>query len=156
MHRSTFRRIVVASLILVSALFSLACGAAALSGQSPTPSDAVQYDFKYPGKITSEQDAIDAVLAFMQSETKSDEARLYTAEYLMAVPDKKARPGMAPEGQTWYVTFSMDRKPDGGEGEKAYWNAAAWVVFSDGKVMPSSRHNGNAARILQDLRNASR
>jgi len=155
MHRSILRYTVLIGFVVGTALFSLACGAAALPGQNSTTTDTVRYDFKYTGKVASEQDAANAVLAFLQSEIKSDQARLYMAEYLLAVPGRDGKPNMTSEGQTWYVTFSMDRKPDSEEGEKPYWGTAAWVVFSDGKVLPSSRHNGNAARIVQDLRNAS-
>ena len=56
---------------------------------------------------------------------------------------------------TVMLSMNMDRKPDSGQGEKQYWESAAWIVFKDGKVLPSSRHAGNATRILLDLRASS-
>ncbi|MEW6033279.1 MAG: hypothetical protein AB1603_00295 [Chloroflexota bacterium] len=141
-------------LVLSPTLALIACGTPSSSAPNATADDVLKSDFRYTGKLDTEKDALDAVLAFLHSEADSDAAKLYLSEYLMVVSYKYVKP--SEDKQTWYVSFLMDRKPSAEDGEKPYWDGAAWVAFKDGKVMPSSRHNSNAVRIIQDLRVASR
>ena len=36
-----------------------------------------------------------------------------------------------------------------------YWRQASWNVFRDGRVIPSSKHEGNALRIEAELQELS-
>ncbi len=155
------RRVHVFLLLVVCVLGvvgSVSCGSKPAAAGGGSNVQAVTTDtiivFRYGGALSTNQDAIDAVLAFLQYEARSDAAGLYLAEYLMVANNRDAT--NTEDGLAWYATFTMDRKPDSSEGEKSYWSSAAWMVFKDGRVMNSSRHSGNANRILQDLRNASR
>ncbi|MBI2957569.1 MAG: hypothetical protein HYY32_01880 [Chloroflexi bacterium] len=147
-------RISALAILLIGLLAAGACGAppAGAAGKPPS-SKELNWDYKYPGKLDSEQQAIAAVLALLESEAKSDSSRLYLAEYKLVARNRVSV--QSDDKETWYVTLTMDRKPDSEQGEKPYWQSSAWMVFKDGKVLPSSRHGGNAARILTDLRGAS-
>ncbi|MDO8472750.1 MAG: hypothetical protein Q7T05_02920 [Dehalococcoidia bacterium] len=141
--------IVTLFLIALSLIFVGACGSppSAGVGSGSSSSQAIKWDFKYTGTLASDQDSVTAVMSFLQSEAKSNSGRVYLAEYLMVATSRVTE---ASDGN-WYITFGMDRKPDSEQGEKAYWDAAAWLVFKDGTVMPSDRHSGNATRIMTDL-----
>ena len=143
----------LAAMVALGLLLVTACGSPPATGGNSTSAQATRWDFKYAGKLSSDVDAVNAVLALLHAEAKNDDAKLYLAEYLMVVDNRVAKPG--DDQETWYVTLNMDRKPDSGQGEKQYWESAAWIVFKDGKVLPSSRHAGNATRILLDLRASS-
>ena len=143
-------RYVVAPFLALGLLLAAACGSAPSAGNNPASGQTTRWDFKYAGNLATDDDALKAVLALLHSEAKNDSGRLYLAEYLMVANNRVAAPG--DDQETWYVTLSMDRKPDSDQGEKQYWESAAWIVFKDGKVLPSSRHAGNATRILLDLR----
>lgn len=149
-YRAGLFLILIATLVLVGA-----CGSPPSSaiGGSSGGTQTAKSAFKYSGKLDADPDAILAVLAMLNSEAKSNAAKLYLAEYLMVARDRFPSP--SDDKQTWYVTFSMDRKADSDQGEKPYWESAAWMVFKDGTVMPSDRHAANATRILTDLRASS-
>lgn len=149
------RPIVIGTLlvIILSSILAGACGSPPSAGGSSGSSSnqAIKWDFKYTGTLASDQDSVTAVMSFLQSEAKSNSGRVYLAEYLMVATSHVTEA----TGGNWYVTFRMDRKPDSDQGERAYWDAASWLVFKDGTVMPSGRHSGNATRIMTDLRSST-
>ncbi|MBI2858617.1 MAG: hypothetical protein HYX90_06020 [Chloroflexi bacterium] len=140
------------ALLIVATGFLSACGSGAVSppGSPGSSKTAPASEYIYPGKLETDQDAVAAVAAFLQSEARNNDAIRYLAEYSMVVEKRVAR--LSDDKQAWYVTFSMDARPDADQGEKPYWESAAWFVFRDGKVMPSTRQGGHATKILLDLR----
>ncbi|GEM_PF-3789183 len=150
------RSVLIGTLCIIALVLVLAtaCGSAPSGVAGSESTKTASWDFTFPGKLESEKDAVAAVTAFLQSEARNDEARLYLAEYAMVARNRVAR--VSDDGSEWYVTFTMDGKSNADQGEKTYWESAAWMVFTNGKVMPSSRHGAHASRILLDLRAVSR
>src|SRR3990172_2350409 len=98
---------VLAAMVALSLLLVTACGSPPAPGGNSTSAQATLWDFKYPGKLGSDADEVNAVLALLHVEAKNDDAKLYLAEYLMVVDNRVAKPG--DDQETWYVTLNKAR-----------------------------------------------
>ena len=105
--------------------------------------------------ITTEDRVILAVYEHLLSQAEGYQAKVYLANFYATCDNWSAESELFKDGTSvWYVVVDMT----GGEGiwrEKTYWRQANWLVFQDGRVMPSNRLKANALRIEADLQELS-
>ncbi len=100
--------------------------------------------------ITSEDRAILAVYEHLLSQAETHEAKKYLAEFYAVSDNWSAESELYKDGSSiWYVLVDMtDVKT---WEERPYWQQASWLVYRDGRVIPSNRLQANALRIEADL-----
>jgi hypothetical protein len=104
--------------------------------------------------ISSEDRAILAVYEHLLSQAESHEAKTYLAEFSATSDNWAAVSELYKDGSsTFYVSVDMSGKTDW-DG-KSYWQQAGWLVYRDGRVIPSNRLQANALRIEADLQELS-
>ncbi len=85
----------------------------------------------------------------------SFEAKDYLAEFYTVSDNWSARSELLKDGTTvWHVEVDMSGVSPWRE--RPYWQQAAWLVYTDGRVIPSNRFSANALRIEADLQELSR
>ena len=104
--------------------------------------------------ISSEDKAILAVYEHLLSQAESAEAKVYLADFYATCDNWSAESELFKDGTSlWYVLVDMT-EVEGWEWHP-YWQQASWLVFLDGKVVPSRRIQANALRIEADLQELS-
>ena len=94
--------------------------------------------------------AIMAVHERLLSQAGSYEAKLYLADFYTACDNWSAQSEYFKDGSgTWHVV--VDMTTTGEWAFRPYWQQASWLVFKDGKVIPSNLFRANALRIEADL-----
>lgn len=123
--------------------------------ESPAPEEKAEEQASPPTTtITTEDRAILAVYESLLSQAESYQAKIYLADFYTTCDKWGAESELFKDGvSVWYVTVDMT------DIElwrwKSYWQQASWLVFRDGKVMPSNRFQANALRIEADLQELS-
>lgn len=104
--------------------------------------------------ISSEDKAILAVYEHLLSQAESAEAKIYLADFYATCDNWSTESELFKDGTSlWYVLVDMTEVK---EWEwHPYWQQASWLVFLDGKVVPSRRIQANALRIEADLQELS-
>ena len=90
-----------------------------------------------------------AVYEHLLSQAEEYQAKNYLASFYTTCDNWTAKSEFFKDGTcVWYVVVDMA----GIEAwkERAYWQQAGWLVFQDGKVIPSNRLKANALRIEAD------
>ena len=127
-------------------------------GQFPTATPAAE---EQPEEVAASPTVIDtrdrallAVYEHLLSKAESPEAKLYLADFYEYCNNWEVESEFFKDGSgTWYVLVDMT---DSGTWEwELYWIEASWLVFKDGKVMPSQLLQSNALRIEADLQELS-
>ena len=104
--------------------------------------------------ISSEDKAILAVYEHLLSHAGNAEAKMYLAEFYATCDNWTAETELFKDGTSlWYVLIDMTEVKDWAE--RPHWQQAGWLVFLDGKVVPSNRIQANALRIEADLQEIS-
>ena len=111
-------------------------------------------DYVVPQAYEWKDDAILAVYQHLLSQARTQEAKLYLADFYAACDNWKAESEFFKDGSgTWHIQVDMtetliwDRQ--------TYWKQASWFVFKDGRVIPSNLFKANALRIEADLQELS-
>ena len=100
--------------------------------------------------ILTRDAALLAVYQHLLSQAESHEAKIYLADFYTNCDNWSAESEFFKDGSgTWYVVVDMTGKKNWEL--KPYWQQASWLVFKDGKVIPSNRFQANALRIEADL-----
>ena len=100
--------------------------------------------------ITTRDAALLAVYQHLLSLAETPGAKTYLADFYTACDNWSAESEFFKDGSgTWYVVADMTGNKDWKW--KPYWQQAAWLVYRDGKVIPSTRFLANALRIEADL-----
>ncbi|MFC1913818.1 hypothetical protein ACFLXF_00880 [Chloroflexota bacterium] len=118
-------------------------------GEQPAPEEVTA-----PSTINSGDKAILAVYEHLLVQAESHEAKSYIADFYAVCDNWTAELERFKDGSSvWYVVIDMS------EAEPwewpTYWQQASWLVFKDGKVIPSNRQEGNALRIEAELQEMS-
>jgi len=104
--------------------------------------------------ITTEDRAILVVYEHLLSQAEGHKAKIYLAEFYATCDNWSAESELFKDGTSvWYVVVDMT-SIEAWE-DRPYWQQAGWLVFRDGKVMPSNRLKANALRIEADLQELS-
>ncbi len=104
--------------------------------------------------ITTDDRAILVVYECLLRQAESYQAKAYLANFYAACDNWSARSELSKDGTSlWYVVVDMTSIETWEE--RAYWQQAGWLVFRDGKVMPSNHFKANALRIEADLQELS-
>ncbi len=119
--------------------------------QPPEPEEKAEVETPSVA-IRTEDRAILAVYEHLLSQAESYQAKAYLADFYAACDKWSAESEIFKDGTSvWYVDMTGSKIL----GEKPYWQQASWLVFQDGKVMPSNRLRANALRIEADLQELS-
>lgn len=104
--------------------------------------------------ISTKDRSILAVYQHLLSQAESHKAKVYLAEFYTACDNWSAESELFKDGTSvWYVLVDMTGVE---EWEwSPYWQQASWLVFRDGRVIPSNRVQANALRIEADLQELS-
>ena len=135
---------------LLMALLGVVAGCEDFS-QYPTSPPAEQPEkTPPPAGVSSGDKAILVVYEHLLTQAGSHEAKSYLADFYTLCDNWTAETERFKDGSSvWYVVVDMSEK-EPWEWEP-YWQQAGWVVFRDGKVIPSQRFDANALRIEADL-----
>ena len=116
------------------------------------PEEEVEEGALPPTIIRTDDRAILVVHEHLLSQAESYKAKAYLADFYAACDNWSAESEIFKDGTSvWYVDMTGSKV----WGEKPYWQQASWLVFQDGKVMPSNRFKANALRIEADLQELS-
>jgi len=121
--------------------------------QSPEPEKAAEIEAT-PTTITTDDRAILAVHEHLLTQAESYQAKIYLHNFYYVCDKWSAKSEFLKDGTSvWYVVVDMtDIEP---WNERGYWQQASWLVFQDGKVIPSNRLEANALMIEADLQQAN-
>ena len=107
-----------------------------------------------PVAIRSGDRAILVVYEHLLSQAESYQAKVYLASFYAICDNWRAKSELFKDGTSvWYVTVNMTSIERWEE--RPYWQQAVWLVFQDGKVIPSYRLQANALSIEADLQKLS-
>ena len=103
-----------------------------------------------PTVISTKDAAMLAVYQRLLGQAESYEAKIYLADFYATCDNWSAQAEFFKDGSgTWYVI--VDETENVSWELRPYWQQASWLVFKDGRVVPSNRFNANALRIEADL-----
>ncbi len=78
------------------------------------------------------------------------DAKMYLSDFYTTCDNWTAKSDYFKDGSgTWHVTVDMTAAEEWAF--RPYWQQASWLVFKDGKVIPSNLFRANALRIEADL-----
>ena len=104
--------------------------------------------------ITTEDRAILAVYEHLLGQAGSHQAKAYLADFYAVCDNWKAESELLKDGTSlWYVTVDMSHAA--AWQERSYWQQASWLVYKEGRVIPSTRFQASALRIEADLEQLS-
>ena len=122
--------------------------------QPPEPEEKTEVVEASPIAIRTVDRATLAVYEHLLSQAESYQAKAYLADLYTVSDNWSAKSEIFKDGTSvWYVVVDMT-STEAWE-ERPYWQQAGWLVFQDGKVMPSNRLKANALRIEADLQELS-
>ncbi len=91
-----------------------------------------------------------AVYQHLLDEAGSYDAKMYLSDFYTTCDNWTVQSEYFKDGSgTWHVT--VDMTATGEWAFRPYWQEASWLVFKDGKVIPSNLFRANALRIEADL-----
>ncbi|MDZ4247456.1 MAG: hypothetical protein U1D67_10105 [Dehalococcoidia bacterium] len=121
---------------------------------TPAPTPAAVKSEPKRTLVLSEDKAMLVVQEYLLSKAVTAKAKTYLSEFYSSGLEWSARSELLKDGtRTWNVMLeAKDAKDDS---IKLHWKQAGWVVFDDGRVLPSPQYNANALRIETDLQELS-
>lgn len=115
-----------------------------------TPTPAPEPDRTTGTIINSKDTAILAVYQRLLDEAAGYDAKVYLSDFYTICDNWTAQSDYFKDGSgTWHVVVDMTAQEDWTY--RPYWQQASWLVFKDGKVIPSNLFQANALRIEADL-----
>jgi len=100
--------------------------------------------------VGSKDAAILAVYQRLLGEAEGYDAKIYLSDFYTTCDNWSAQSDYFKDGSgTWHVVVDMTSAEDWTF--RSYWQQASWLVFKDGKVIPSNLFQANALRIEADL-----
>ncbi len=100
--------------------------------------------------VNSRDAAILAVYQHLLDEAGSYDAKMYLSDFYTTCDNWTVQSDYFKDGSsTWHVVVDMTESEDWAF--RPYWQQASWLVFKDGKVIPSNLFQANALRIEADL-----
>lgn len=146
--------IIVTLLVLMLSTFS-GCADFGQFAPAEPPAEKPEAEKVVTSKVISSEDkAILAVYEHLLSQAGNAEAKIYLAEFYATCDNWTAETELFKDGTSlWYVLVDMTEVKDWAE--RPHWQQAGWLVFLDGKVVPSNRIQANALRIEADLQELS-
>ena len=147
------------SLILIILLAVTVTGCEDFGFPPPQPSEPeekteVEVPPIAPVAVRSGDRATQVVYEYLLSQAESYQAKDYLAEFYTTCDNWTAETELFKDGTSiWYVAVDMTTI-ETWEG-LPYWQQAGWLVFQDGKVVPSNRLKANALKIEADLQELS-
>jgi len=138
--------------LLAMAFFAVGCED---FGTFPTPEPTREPTVQPPSRFINTADrATLAVYEYLLELAESHEAKQYLAEFYTVSDNWSARSELLKDGTTvWHVEVDMSGVSPWTENRS--WQQAEWLVYTDGRVVPSNRFDANALRIEADLQELS-
>jgi hypothetical protein len=153
LHKRYIKPIIIISLLAGLVLTVTGCEEFGFSPTEPSETEE-KTEVEAPSSIAirTEDRAILAVHEHLLSQAESYQAKVYLADLYAACDNWTAEAEVFNDGTSvWYVDMTSSKVWGG----RAHWQQASWLVFQDGKVMPSNRLEANALRIEADLQELS-
>ena len=145
--------ILIVTLLAVLALAVTGCEDLGFPPSEP-PEETPEVEALPPTTITTADRAILAVHEHLVTLAEGYKAKVYLADFYATSDEWSAKSELFRDGTSvWYVVVNItgmevwEKKP--------YWQQACWLVFPDGKVVPSNRSQANALRIEADMQELS-
>ncbi len=157
MTLSNFKRhikpVLIITLLAVLALAVTGCEEFGFPPVEPAE-ETEEVEVLPPTTITTEDRAILAVHEHLFTLAESHQAKIYLADFYATCDAWNADSELFKDGTTvWYVVVSMRRMEV--REDRPHWEQACWLVFRDGRVVPSRRSQANALIIEADLQELS-
>jgi hypothetical protein len=143
-------------IVIITLLGVLALAVTACEDLGLTPAEDTTPEEEAPSAATinTADRAILVVQERLVSQAESYQAKVYLADFFTACDDWIASSDFLGDGTSiWYVVVNVTDVQ--AVEEKPHWQQVCWMVFADGKVMPSDRFQANALRIEADLQELS-
>ncbi len=100
--------------------------------------------------VNSRDAAILAVYQHLLDLAGGYDAKMYLSDFYTTCDNWTAQSSYFKDGTgTWHVTVDMTET--GEWAFRPYWQQASWLVFKDGRVIPSNLFRANGLRIEADL-----
>ena len=144
----------IIALLIVMAFSVVGCEDFGLTPPATPAAEEEPEEVKPATFIGSTDRAILAVYEHLLSQAESYEAKNYLADFSAISDNWSADSELLKDGTSfWYVVVDMTGAKEW-EGE-SYWQQAGWLVYQDGRIIPSNRLQANALRIEADLQELS-
>jgi len=154
-HFTVKKNLVIPILIVVmlAAMLTVFTSCEGMGFPSTTPQETPEPE---PAKTVSSTDvnsreaAILAVYQQLLELATGYEAKIYLSDFYTTCDNWTAQSDYFRDGSsTWHVAVDMTAHEDWTY--RPYWQQASWLVFKEGKVIPSNLFQANALRIEADL-----
>jgi hypothetical protein len=149
--KNLFKSTVIIALLVALLVTATACQDLGFPSSTPQETPAPEPAKTTGSTVVSSKDA--AVLAVYQrllGEAGSYDAKIYLSDFYTTCDNWTAQSDYFKDGSgTWHVAVDMTANEDWTF--RPYWQQASWLVFKDGKVIPSNLFRTNALRIEADL-----
>ena len=151
----SYMKLIITTIALLAIFVWAGAACESFDQWSPTaPAEEETEEVTPPTPTNTEDRAILAVYEHLLTQADGYQAKAYLADFFATCDNWKAGSELLKDGTSlWHVT--VDMKSIKVWKEKAYWQQASWLVFEDGKVLPSSEFQANALRIEADLQELS-
>ncbi len=144
--------ILIISLLAALMLTAIGCEDFGFSPVEPSEPEETTEVEALSIAIRTEDKAILTVYEHLLSQAESYQAKAYLADFYAASDNWSAESELFKDGtNVWNVDMTSTKI----WGERLYWRQAGWLVFQDGKVIPSNHFKANALRIEADLQELS-
>lgn len=156
MKHFTVKKKVLKLIFIIAMLAALLVAVTSCEGMgfpSATPQETPEPEPVKPTSstvINSRDAAILSVYQRLLELAGGYEAKMYLSDFYTACDNWTAQSDYFKDGSgTWHVLVDMTATEDWAF--RPYWQQASWLVFKDGKVIPSNIFRANALRIEADL-----
>jgi len=152
-NKRHIKPVVIITLLAVLALAVTGCEDFGFPA-AESPEETPEAEAPPATTITTEDRAILAVHEHLFTLAEGYQAKDYLADFYVTCDEWGASSELFTDGTSvWYVVVTMTSTEV--SEERPHWQEACWIVFRDGKVIPSNRSQANALRIEADLQELS-
>lgn len=156
MNHSIFVKKALKTILIIGMLAVMLLAVTSCEEMFPTSTTPQETPEPEPAQTTSStvintrDSAKLAVYQHLLELTGSYDAKMYLSDFYTNCDNWTAQSDYFKDGtSTWHVSVNMTGVDDWAF--RPYWQQASWLVFKDGKVIPSNLYRANALRIEADL-----
>ena len=156
MNHSIFVKKALKTILIIGMLAVMLLAVTSCEEMFPTSTTPQETPEPEPAQTTSStvintrDSAKLAVYQHLLELTGSYDAKMYLSDFYTNCDNWTAQSDYFKDGtSTWHVSVNMTGVDDWAF--RPYWQQASWLVFKNGKVIPSNLYRANALRIEADL-----
>jgi hypothetical protein len=150
-NKKALKYILVIAVVAVLLTMVTSCEEMGFPSSTPKETPAPEPEVTVSSTTAKTSDAAKlAVYQHLLELATGYDAKMYLSDFYTTCDNWTAQSDYFKDGTgTWHVTVNMTATDDWAF--RPYWQQASWLVFKDGKVIPSNLFRANALRIEADL-----